>query len=258
MALNFDEGRPIGRIETGKYKGQIIYVRGFDDSDDPNKKASGYTKIDLRQNRVQPLMDPEIRNINYITGPSGSGKSTYAAMLAEMFHKLFPKKDIYFFGRKPIDEDPAFKKIVKHIKQVPIDDALAQNPVHMEDIEKGSLVIFDDVGTIYDKNQLLAVFKLMEDLMEVGRARKIDIIITNHLVNPNDKKFGRTIMNEMQSITVFGRSGSRYQIEYALKKYFGLSKNQIEDIFRLQSRWVTIFKSAPMAVLHQHGAYVLE
>lgn len=252
MALNFENGRPIARIETGKYAGKIIYVT---DEEDP--KGGQYQKIDLRKNRLEPLLDPEYRNIAYIAGPSGSGKSTYAGTLVRMFHKLFPKKNIYFFGRKSIDDDPAFKSVLKHIKQVPIDDKLAANPVQMEDIEKGSLIIFDDVGTIYDKHQKEAVFKLMEDLMEVGRARKLDLIITNHLVNPNDRKFARTVMNEMQSITLFGRSGARYQIEYALKKYFGLSKPQIEDILRLPGRWFTIFKSAPITVMHPHGAYVL-
>ena len=250
--LSFNNGKPIARITTGKYKGKIIYVDEKEDAEGPH-----YQKIDLRKNKLEPILDPEYRNVNYIAGPAGSGKSTYAAQLTETFHKLFPKKHIFFFGRKGIDEDPAFKKVVKHIKQVPIDGKLAANPVMLEDIDKGSLVIFDDVSTIYDKAQKDVVFKLIMDLMEVGRARKIDMIITNHLINPQAREFGRTVLNEMHSLTVFGRSGSRYQIEYALKKYFGLDKKQIDELLKLPGRWFTIFKSYPITVLHPHGAFVL-
>jgi len=252
-SLNFENGRPIARIDTGKYAGQIIYVNS-----QMQEKGSNYEKIDLRQNKLEPILDPENRTVTYIAGMSGSGKSTYAAGLAKIFHKLHPKKDIYFFGRKSIDEDDAFKNIVKSIKQVPIDNVLAMNPVQLEDIESGSLVIFDDVSTIYEKAQKDAVFKLMEDLMEVGRARKIDVIITSHLITPNDRKFGRIILNEMQTLTLFGKTGAKYQIEYVLEKYFGLTKKQINDILKLDSRWFTLYKQAPLVVLYEHGAYLLQ
>lgn len=250
--LSFNDGRPIARITSGKYKGKIIYV-------DEEEKAEGphYQAVDLRSNLLDPVLDPEHRTINFIAGPSGSGKSTYAGKLAETFHKLFPKKHIFFFGRKSIDEDPAFKSIVKSIKQVPIDENLVRNPVVLEDIDKGSLCIFDDVGTIYDEAQKTVVFKLMEDLMEVGRARKIDLIITSHLVSPNDRKFARTVLNELHILTVFGKSGSRYQIEYVLQKYFGMAKKQIDKALNLPSRWLSVIKSYPMTVMYAHGAYVV-
>ena len=249
--LSFNNGRPIARITTGKYKGKIIYIDEKEEAEGPH-----YQKIDLRKNKLEPLLDPEYRNVVYIAGPSGSGKSTYASVLANTFHKLFPKKDIFFFGRKSPKEDPAFAKN-KKIIPVPIDANIVNNQVFLEDIDKGSLVIFDDVGTIHNKAQKDAVFHLMNDLMEVGRAKKIDVIITNHLINPEDRRFGRTVLNEMHSITIFGRSGSSYQINYVLKKYFGLDKKQIKEILELPSRWVTVYKTYPLAVLHEHGAYIL-
>jgi len=250
MSLNFEEGRPIAKIETGKYAGKIIYAEADDKISGPK-----YSRIDLRENRLSPLLDPELRNIAYIAGPSGSGKSTYASVLAGTFKKLFPKKDIYFFSRKPWEEDPAFKKI-KPI-QVNINESLVNNPIVMEDIEPGSLLIFNDVGTINGKKLRDAVFHLMMDVIEVGRAKKFDMIITNHLILPNTREFARTVMNELHSLTSFGKSGSAYQIRYALQNYFGLSKKQIEEILNLPSRWFTIFKSFPVCVMYEHGAYIL-
>lgn len=249
--LSFDNGRPIARIETGKYKGKIVFVDSEEKADGPK-----YSKIDLRKNRLQPLLDPEARNIAYIAGPSGSGKSTYASTLAATFKKLFPKKDIYFFSRKPWEEDPAFKAI-KPI-QVKMDESIVKNPILLEDIEPGSLLIFDDVSTLNGKKLRDTVFALMEDVMEVGRARKLDMIITNHLILPNSRQFARTVMNELHSLTIFGRAGSAYQIKYALQKYFGMSQKQIEEVMSIKSRWVTVFKNYPITVMHENGAYILQ
>jgi hypothetical protein len=250
MSLSFEDGRPIAKIITGKYKGKVIFIDA-----DENAPGAKYSKIDLRKNKVQPVLDPEIRDIAYIAGPSGSGKSTLASKLALTFKKLFPKKDIYFFSRKNWEEDPAFKKI-KPI-QVIIDKALVEDPIVMEDIDPGSLLIFDDVSTITNKAQKDSVYGLIKDVLEVGRARKLDMIITNHLINPNDREFARTILNELKSLTVFPKAGSAYQIRYALKNYFGLSKKQIDEILRIKSRWVTIYKTYPMTILYENGAYIL-
>ena len=37
---------------------------------------------------------------------SGSGKSTHISHLVNMYHRLYPKNDIYLFSLK--DEDPVF------------------------------------------------------------------------------------------------------------------------------------------------------
>ena len=95
----------------------------------------------------------------------------------------------------------------------------------------------------------------MADIMEVGRRLNINIIITQHLICGNEKKLSRTLMNEMNYLTVFGRSGSTQAIKYCLKTYFGLIKKQIDEILALPSRWVTIKKDYPMAVISQSKIY---
>lgn len=249
--LNLDDGKPIGIIATGKNKREIIYL-------DPENKyqKGGYDKINLKKDKILPLLDVDERQIAYVAGPSGSGKSTYASALACNYRKVFPKRDIYIFSRTDAKNDPAYAPLKP--LQIDINQDLVDNPIDIEtDIKKGSLVIFDDCGTIRDEKIKKAVNHLMIDIMEVGRKLGIWIIITSHLVNPTDRKLGRVIMNELQTFTFFPKSGSAYQISYCLKNYFGMSKKQIDDIFNLNSRWVTVLRNYPITILHEHGAYIL-
>jgi len=250
--LNLNDGQPIGKIDGGKYKDEIIYLQSDDyDEDDYN----GCQKIDLKKNKLKPLMNTDARQVCYIAGPSGSGKTTYAVELAKSYKKIFPKRPIYVFSRADIKNDPAFKGL--KVMQIALDETLVSDPIDITELEEGSLVLFDDCNTIGDKAIKTAIDHLITDIMEVGRKLGLWLILTNHLVNPNEKKFGRTVMNEMQSFTFFPKSGSAYQIRYCLKNYFGMSKKQIDDILALKSRWVTVLKSYPQCVLHLHGAYLL-
>ncbi len=245
--LSFTGGKPIARIISGKNTGKIIYL----DSEE-TEKGPKYAKIDLKGNKLEPLMT---YRVSFVAGPSGSGKSTYAAKLLTSFRKLHPKKDIYFFSRTSVDTDPAYKKI-KPI-QVTVDQSLVDDPIMIEDIDKGSCLVFDDVNTIHDKNIKNEVLHIVKDVLEVGRRMELSIIITSHLINPPEKEYARTVLNELQTITIFPRGSSAYQIRYVLKEYFGMDSKQIEQILKIPSRWVTVTRGYPTCVLYDSGAYVL-
>ena len=249
MALSLNDGQSIGKIATGDYKGKIIFI-------DADQKAAGqhYNEIKLGKNTLTPLPDMDKRGIYYVAGFSGSGKSYYASQLAMAYKKVYPDRLIYFFSRLPWEDDKAYAKL-KPI-QVDIAKVLGDNPIQSEDIEKNSLVIFDDVATINDKNLQKAVLHLMTDIMEVGRKLGLTLIITNHLINPTDKNFGRTVMNELTSLTVFP-TGSYSQVYYALNTYFGMTKKEVNRIMNLPTRWITVYKTAPLVVMHQHGCFTL-
>ena len=252
--LNLKDGTPLGLIEHGKHAGEIIYIDRSDiDEDDYN----GCQEINLRKNTLQPLMNTDEREVSYIAGPSGSGKTTYAVDLAKSYNKIFPKRPIYVFSRTDIKDDPAFKKLPQ-AKQVELDESIITEPIDITELEKGSLVIFDDTNTIGDKKIRDATNFLICDILETGRKMGLWIILTSHLINQSEKKMNRTIMNEMQSFTFFPKSGSSYQIKYALKQYFGLNKKQIDRILGLKSRWVTVLKNYPMTVVYKHGVYILD
>lgn len=272
--FSLKKGRALAKISGGKYNGEILYLNTEDNTCCKCcKKCSDYCKnkpcckkCNLDQNfgdtfiindgKFLPIPKLEDRGVDYIAGPSGSGKSTYAANLALAYKMVNPKNDFFIFSRGAAKTDPAFSKL--NPIQIPINESIVDHPIDItKELTKGCLILFDDCNTIQDDKQKKAIDKLMADIMEIGRKLDINIIITNHLVIPNEKKIARTIMNEMQSLTVFPKSGSTHQIKYCLKQYYGLNNKQITDILEIPSRWITIIKNYPMCILFDKGALLL-
>lgn len=248
--LQTESGRPIAKITGGPNDGELICI---DDT-----REDGADEITLLEGDAKsvPLLNYKERSVTYIAGPSGSGKSTMAANLIKDYLKVHPKAEFYVFSRTDTRNDPAFKGL--KINQIKMDESLLNNPIDIEkELSERSILLFDDCNTIQDKKLKDYVEHLMSDIMEVGRKLGITIIMTNHLVIPNERKIARTCLNEMQSIIVFPKSGSSQQITYALKTYFGLTRTQINHILQLPSRWVEVIKSYPMTVIHEKGAYIL-
>jgi hypothetical protein len=215
-------------------------------------KSETFEHFIIDDGKLQQIPNIESREIAYIAGPSGSGKSTYAAKYIAYLKKIFPEKDFYVFSRK--DSDPPIDSL--NPIRIKIDNGIVENPIDLtKELSEGAIVLFDDVNTVLDDKQKKAVDKLMSDIMEVGRSFDIYLVITNHLVIPNEKKVARTIMNELHTLTVFPKSGSSQQIKYALKTYFGFNNKQIDQILTLPSRAVTISKSYPQYVLFDQGIY---
>jgi len=262
--FSFTEGRPIAKICTKK-----PVILSIIDPDSPEACGSSEYSSERSQSeedlltevefndKLTPLPDFTNRFVEYIAGPSGSGKSTIAAGLAFQFRKMYPKNKIYIFSRTDAKDDPAYAKL--RPIQIQMDESLIEDPIDLaeEITEEGCLIIFDDCNTLHNDKIRKEVEKLMADGMEVGRKLNCNMIITSHLVIPNEKKFARTVMNELQMLTVFPKSGSSQQIRYALKQYFGLDNKQIDKILKLKSRWVRISKSFPQYVLYDHGGYIL-
>lgn len=280
--FSFKSGRPIAKIAGGKYNGEILYLKKDEEemkcckckrcskkclikpcckkcnkylsSSESEEDLGDYFEID--DGKMIPIPKVDERSVDYIAGPSGSGKTTYSTNLARAFKKIYPEKDFLVFSRADIKNDPAFAGM--RPAQVIIDESFVENPIDItKELTAGCLILFDDCNTIPDDKQKRAVDKLMADIMEVGRKLGIWIIITNHLVIPNERKVARTIMNEMQSLTVFPQSGSSQQIRYCLKQYYGLNNKQIDQILAIPSRWITVSRHYPMFILHEKGAFIL-
>jgi len=242
-------GVPIAKF-MDKKKYNLLYIDKNDNSDSEEEN-----RIDLDNGKFEPRLNPYQRSVVYIAGPSGSGKSTYAANLIKAYLNYLDKP-FYIFSRTDCAGDEAFKGL--KYNQISIDNSLIDFPIDItKELVGGSIVLFDDCNTIQDKKLKIIVEKLMEDILEIGRKLDITIIITSHLVIPSSKNFARTIMNELQSLTVFPKSGSAQQIRYALKTYFGIDNKQIDEILKIKSRWVTVSKSYPMYVLSEKTAYIL-
>lgn len=248
--FSFKKGRPIAKFINGPNKGRVtlnIIDRG-------NLKGELGSKIQFESHLI-PVPDIINRQVVYIAGPSGSGKSTMAAEYITTFKKAFPDRPIYIFSRKK--NDPALDHL--NPNWVCIDERMVENPIDITtDIgSDGALVLFDDCATFIDDKIKKAVSKLMADILEVGRSLNIYCVVTSHLINPNERRDGRIILNESHSIVIFPKSGNSHAINYALKTYCGFSKKSIEEILNLPSRWVWISKQYPNYILYSNGAYIV-
>lgn len=246
--FSYNKGKPIARFISGKNKG----VKTLNISEKENKDNIG---VDVYfRDELIPVPDITKRQILYIAGPSGAGKTTMISHYIDTFKKVFKNTPIIIFSRKK--SDPALDN--KNIWWFPIDERIIEDPIDItQEIKGGALIIFDDCATIQDDKLRKSVSKLMADILEVGRQYNIYCIITSHLINPNERKDGRIIFNELDNLVIFPKSGNKYQMNYALNKYFGFDKKIIERILNLNSRWVLINKTYPNYCLYENGAFII-
>lgn len=213
-----------------------------------NKKQN--KELVLYDGKIEPLPNQSKIERLYIAGPSDSGKSTYASMYIGNFLALNPDKKFYIFSR--VEKDDVLD-VLDPIRIV-INKELVDNPIKPEELNN-SIVLFDDIDTIQDKKQAECVRRLRDDLLETGRHEKAYIVAVSHqLLN---YKHTRQLLNESTSVTFFPKSGCDYHIKRFLKIYCGMDENNIKKILRLPSRWVTLYKTYPMYVIHDKGCFLL-
>jgi len=105
--LNLNKvGRPLARIEGGKYNGMIVsvsdhFASNADDDEDQNGLIKEFRQLKIaNDSKFQhiPAHHQGEREILYITGPSGSGKSTYTRKYREQYvKKVQEQADLFMF-----------------------------------------------------------------------------------------------------------------------------------------------------------------
>ena len=250
MSFNFEKiGKSLARIEGGKLSGKVVSISGFDGE----QPVKSFTEIPLKDGKYQQLPNPDTeREILYIVGPSGSGKSYYTRSYITEYKKKHKKADIFLFSA--LKEDETLDKLKPPPKRIVIDDRLVSDPIPVEEF-KNTCVIFDDIDVISNKTHREAVYSILNQILEVGRHHKITCIVTNHL--PTAGKDTRRIINESHSVTYFPHSGSAGQMKRLLTDYLGLDSTTLKRIRKQQTRWATIFKNYPMAILTERLVFSL-
>ena len=256
--LNLNKvGRPLARIEGGKYNGMIVsvsdhFASNADDDQDQNGLIKEFRQLKIaNDSKFQHIPDTtKEREILYITGPSGSGKSTYTRKYLEQYVKKFKNRPIYLFSSLPSDE--SLDKIKP--KRIKLDESLHTDPIKVHEF-KESVCIFDDTDVISDKKIREAVYNILNQILEIGRHFKIHCIVTNHL--PTNGKDTRRILNEAHTATYFPHSAGG-KIKYLLEEYVGLDRKQIAYMKRQRSRACTIFKNYPQCYLLQNEIGLLD
>jgi DNA replication protein DnaC len=190
---------------------------------------------------IELIPSNKAREILYVTGPSGSGKSHFASKYVEKFCEIFPDSKILLFSRK--DSDKVFDDI-KQIKRIKIDKELVDAKINiLTSCKENTLLIFDDIDSL-PKEYWECIAAMIYDLCEVGRSYKIYGIITSHLVNSNNKKFSRIILNEAHYVVFFPKTNIKGN-KYFLENYCGLEKNAIKELLNKNTRAITIHRNYP-------------
>ena len=232
--------RPVNRELKQHYDHAINILENNKDSE-----------IVLMDGVLVPMFDETLeRQVFMISGMSGSGKSYYTSSLCRTYKKQYPLNKIILFSNKP--EDPAFDSL-EYIERIVINEDLMTDPITLNEL-RDSLVIFDDVEYSTNKEVDKELDRIRDLILQQGRSYKCSFAYITH--QSNNYKATRTILNECNSITVFPAMVTRYSLNYLLGNYFGFSKDQINKIVKLPSRFVTIYKSPPL-VLYSTGAYLV-
>lgn len=236
-------GKPVGITRSA----DVVYL------DSSNHKLEKNC-IDVEYLQPLPSTDSS-REIVYIAAPSGSGKSIAARNYIKQYQAMYPDRDVFIFSK--IRDDPSLKGI-RDAQYIDINDDIVLNPINILEDCKNCLVLFDDIDTVSDKAQALALTQLMMDILECGRHANITAIITSHLILGLDKKRTRTILNESHRIIIFPKATTAQALKYFLKTYIGCQdKRTIAAICDVPSRYVSIYKNYPQHVIHSNGAFML-
>jgi len=189
------------------------------------------------------------RQVLYISGASGSGKSYYVAQYLKEYLKMFPKNLIYIFSS--LETDKTLDELHKtRIKRIKLNEKFLETPLQIE-MFTDCLVLYDDTEMITNPALAEKLGALKALIMTTGRHTGTFYIETSHLANGFKN---RLILAEAHSITLFLISMGAGTLFRFLENAFGFNTKQIRRIQNIKSRWITLFRTQPITVMHEHGA----
>lgn len=202
--------------------------------------------------RLIPTKDPKKREVWYIAGASGSGKSHIARGLAEEYMKQFPDRDVYLVSK--LEEDDTLDNI-KGRKLTRLNPKkLVESPLKDLTRLENSMVIFDDYDTFTGK-EMKVIQQLIDDIAIMGRHNNITMLCLTHYLTNYSKT--RLLLTEATHIVVYPLSTGAHALNYLLKTYLGLEKEEIGAIRRGGSRWVMLYKNYPNYCVTETEAFLL-
>lgn len=209
-----------------------------------------YYSIPKGEGKIVPVPMAESSRIG-VFGPSGVGKSTWISAFFKKYLEYYPKNSIYVFSPKL--NDPAFKDI-KNLHYVKITEDILENPFDVSEF-KNSICCFDDIESITDKRLNDAVRVFRNQCYEIGRSpANITTIAVHHVILANEKT--KIILNESDEVVLFPKSNFS-QIKSLCSRYYGFSRDDLNYIKDVPSRWVVVKRSYPTTIISENAVKVL-
>ena len=249
LIVRLSEARDKG-LQADQLIGESAIGRQLYDRIIADASLSKDVSLESGQFELLPSADPKKRDVFYIAGASGSGKSYIAKGLAEYYQKLFPDRHVYLISK--LNSDPGtLDKMKIPCKRINV-KSLIESPPKLEEF-KDSLVIADDWDT-FAKEEEKAVLAFIEDVAIMGRHSNTSILILSHYLN-NYKK-SRLMLLEATHFVLYPMSTSAHALNYLLKNYIGMNKDDVRDLRRL-GRWICVKKTYPQYIVSANYARML-
>lgn len=242
ISLSRHHGDPVFKVLTGRDEGDIFKINCEYDPEYGEHRITEYKKgqLQLIPNTKQ------LRNTILICGINGSGKTYFMSKFMEEYIKTYKgKRKIYLIS--PKEEDELLDKI--KMKRIKMDRKTWVDKQPDIKMFTKSLVCFDDVEGVHDKDIKQSINKLKDELFLLGRSNETSVCVISHLLfNHSDTKVQNS---ESEYFVIFPHSGNIYHSKEYMLKYLGLSRAQVEEILKCQSRSVLIHKQYPMFYMGQ-------
>lgn len=236
-------------LEGGLSFGRIIDLFSQVGEEEESVYEPPITEIRLEQDDKIEVVPTPMNERIIIGGPAGSGKSYWAAMYARLWQKLHPEGLIHIFVRQ--GDDPAYEGL--EFEEIVVDRDILGRDLGIFDFVD-TLVIFDDMDNLQDKDVLDYIHNLLNDLMACGRKQNIYVMYVTHIFKNRMKT--QVALNESNKIVFFNGMGDRGNVG-VLKDYAQMSKEEVNRLIAVKSRWCCLERKRPRYVVHEKGIFIV-
>lgn len=244
MTLSLKNGFALATVNN-----KTVYVSDEENNDENNFLGKF---VDIGKDKSFQVVPPNDSFRLAVYGASGSGKSTFVAGVLKEYKKKYKKNKIYMIS--PTSTDEAYEDLKKSLEYIKIDSSLVDDPMSFTEFNN-CLIVFDDSECLSENKDVNKAVELFRNsVLENGRKSHISAIIINHVAmnGPQSKK----ILNECHLSCIFPKSNFT-AVSRLAKNYWGFSKEDLEYLRSVPSRWCYVKSSYPQCIVSAHQIKVI-
>ena len=166
-----------------------------------------------------------------------------------------PRNEIFIFS--PILDDPAYKDI-KNVHYVKLDGSIIDEPLSVDEFKSskgtGTILLFDDIESIKEKGLSENIEHFRDSSLMTGRHCNIEVICVSHVLLNTTKS--KVPLTECGRVVLYPKSGFQNISNY-LRRYLGFSRDDINYVKDIRSRWVCILRNYPTTIISEQSVKVI-